>query len=144
MTVPAAGVAVPAGAGHVLVGPLGAAHLARALALVEREYRLAGIRPSEHWLALRDAIDQAAAFAYETAKVRIRTDLSRSDRVITSVRVGTERVAELAGCSQQWARALLRRGEFATAQCQGSVWAVDEAEVVTWAVAKATHDEAAA
>jgi hypothetical protein len=135
------GVAVPAGAGYVLIGPLGAAYLARAIALIERDHP---VRQSENWRVLRESIDRAAAFAYERTNVRPVSDLKCSDRVGTSVRVGAEQVADMAQCSQQWARTLLRRGEFATARRLGSVWTVDKDEVAAWVVARAIRDEAVA
>lgn len=137
-------VAVTAGDGYFMVGPVGAAYLARAMSVVEREHRLAGVSPPADWVHLREVIDRAAAFAYETAKARTRPAVSRSAGVAPSGLVGTEQVADLAGCSQQWARALLRRGEFATARCHGSVWTVEADEVAAWAVARASRGQAAA
>jgi hypothetical protein len=134
---------VEMGDGFVLLGPAAAVHVARALALVERQQRLDGIRAPQRWVALREAATRAAAFAAESAKVRESASMPQFPQG-PDVRVGVGRVAELACCSEQWARALCRRGEFATARQLGGTWLVDEDEVVAWAVARAGRGEAVA
>jgi hypothetical protein len=136
--------AMPAGDGYVVVGPLGAAYLAHALGVVEREHRLTGAPVSARWLALRDAVNNAAAFAYETAKPRGAGNVSPSQRVLGSDRVGVERVAKLANCSTQWVRELCRRGEFVSARRLGTTWVLDESDVAAWVVARAARRDAAA
>lgn len=137
-------VATPAGEGFVLLGPLGAAHVARALTLVEREYRQVGASPSPWWRHLRDAINQAAAFAYETAKAREEVEVPSSGRVCNSARLSTERAAKMANCSTQWVRSLCRTGAFASARRSGNAWSLDESEVAAWVAERAAHMDAAA
>ena len=135
--------AVPAGDGHVLVCPLGAAYLARALSVVEREHRLAGVRPPAEWLELREVINRAAAFGLESSSFRDLPEVP-SSRSTFSDRIGAGRVAELLGCSEPWARSLLRRGEFASARRRGWAWEVDQDEVLAWLLTRAVGAEAVA
>ena len=133
----------PAGDGHTLFGPRGNAYLARALAMVEREHRLSGMRPPAEWVELRDVVDRAAAFGFESSNFRVLADVSASPRT-SSDRVGAGQVATLLGCSQAWARSLLRRGEFASARRRGWAWEVDEIEVMAWMLARVSATETAA
>jgi hypothetical protein len=123
------------GGGQLLIGPVGALYVARALAAAERAAGRDGVRPPADFVTLLAAAvraaDQAHAFAPETAKVSWPTDVSTSpgaDRWIDPVDVGE--VARMLGCSPQWARSLCRRGEFTTAQRRPNGWLVDRGEVV--------------
>jgi hypothetical protein len=131
------------GDGFLLIGPAAAAHVASALQRAEQRHRLDGIRPPALWVTLRNAASASAAFAIESAKVRSSDGMSQSDS-IGSGQVGAGRVAEVLGCSPQWARALLRRGDLSTARRVGRTWLVDEDEVAAMAITQAVQDEAAA
>ena len=128
--------------GYVLVGPGLVGYLARAMALVEREHRADGIAAPPAWARLRDASYRAAAFAVETAKARKAANMPSSRRFSSSGYVGSGRVAELLGCSEQWARARLRRGEFASARKIGGSWTVEENELQALLIAQSARDEA--
>lgn len=134
----------PAGNGFLLIGPVGAAYLKRALELTAVQHRQNGIRPGENWAILRDAVEQAAAFAYETANFPSASDMGASAPGCISVRIGAGRVSEMLACSPQWARALLRRGVFGSARRVGPVWTVDESEVAAWVVERAADSDVAA
>lgn len=139
-----AGAVVSFGDGSLLIGPATVGYVASALAGVERQCRLDGIRPPEAWLHLRDAAAKAAAFAAETAKVRKIHVVPESAQIGPSRVVDAGRVAEVLSCSPQWARALLRRGDFATARRAGRSWLVDEDELTARVIRQSRRDGAAA
>lgn len=130
--------------GWLLLGPASAAYVAMALKWVERQHRLEGIRPPAAWVHLREASLRASAFASESAKVRSADVRAESSQFGSENRVGAGRVAEVLGCSEQWARNRLRRGDFVTARRVGRIWLVDEDELIAWTVSQAACSEAAA
>jgi hypothetical protein len=128
---------MPLGAGQVLVGPAGALYLARALAQSTRAARRDGIRPPADVTELQAVLDTAAGeaqtLARETAKARREEQLADSASITSSGdpagAIDAATMASLMGFSPQWARALLRRGAFASASRRAGHWSVDRAEV---------------
>lgn len=129
--------------GFVLIGPAVAAAVGPVLRQAERTARLDGIRTPLWLVALQEATTNSASFAYESAKARKPAVVPQSARIGSGHLVGAERVAESLRCSPQWARRLLRRGDFATAQRVGKSWLVDEDELAAWVIARAESEAAA-
>jgi helix-turn-helix protein len=144
MTVPAPDVVMQLPGGYLFVGPAVVGYVSGALERVERQHRLEGIRPPEAWVHLRDAASKAADCARESAKVRKTAVMPQSPQISSGPLIGVGRVAEVLGCTPQWARTLLRRGDLTTARRVGRTWLVEEDEVVAWVLVQATQDEAAA
>ena len=130
--------------GYLLVGPATVGYVVSALERMERQHRLDGIRPPVAWQHLREAASKAAACAGETAKVRKIPSVAGFAEIGSGRLVDAGRVAEVLGCSLQWARTRLRRGDFSTARRVARAWLVDEDEVVAWALVQIDRDGAAA
>jgi helix-turn-helix protein len=143
MTTPAPDMVMQLPGGYLLVGPATVGYVVGALERVERQHRLEGIRPPEAWLHLREAATKAAAFASESAKVRKMPPMRQSPQIGSGRQIGAGQVAEVLGCSGQWARTLLRRGDFATARRVGRAWLVDEDELTAWVLTRAESEAAA-
>jgi hypothetical protein len=132
--------ALPLGGGMVVVGPLGAVQLLRALRLVEQVADDRGGRMHPDGLALRAAfevaIEQARAFVPETSKLSERPDAgssvtTRSSRSVVLVDpISSAEAAALLDCSEQWVRACCRRGKFASAERRAGRWLIERHEVV--------------
>lgn len=144
-------VVVQLGDGYLLVGPATVGYVVSALERVERQHRLEGITPPPAWRHLRDAAVKARNVAFKTAdcvgestKARNAGPMARSAQIGSGRLVGAGRVAEVLGCSDQWSRARLRRGDFATARRVGRSWLVEEDEVVALALVEAAQTEVVA
>lgn len=127
------------GRGAVLLGPRGAVLVLRLLVTAQHTARQDGIAPPVDVSALRAVLDQAVvearSFATESAKLsQVSGGASSMSAPSSSVLIDPidcDEAAALLGCSVQWARALCRRGVFASAQRRAGGWWVERSEVAS-------------